>query len=93
MLGFAAVWEIFAPEDELLSHAADDSRARWPVTTRAAIIFTALHLLRALPTKLDPFAGPPASWFRVGPIRPIRKGADDGRNGTTAQAFERARSH
>lgn len=93
MLGFAAIWETFAPDDELLSHAADDSRARWPIATRAAIIFTALHLLRALPPKLDPFCGPPVSWFRVGPKRPIRKGADDGRYRTNAQAPERPRSN
>jgi hypothetical protein len=94
LLGSAILWEIFAADDELLSHAADDARTRWPKTIWAAVIFTALHLLRVLPSELDPFVGPPVSWFRVGPIRPYpKRSLDDGRNWTTAQTPERPRSH
>lgn len=41
-------------EWELLSEAADRYRRRHPVITDATISYIALHLLRAIPQRIDP---------------------------------------
>lgn len=41
-------------EYELLSEAADRYRRRHPVLTDATICYLALHLLRAIPNRIDP---------------------------------------
>lgn len=47
-------YEAAAPEDELLSQAVDRYRKRHPFITEALIFYIALHLLRALPDRVDP---------------------------------------
>lgn len=49
-----AVYEIFAPEGELLSEAVDRFLVRHPWLTRGVVAVVALHLLNLLPTRVDP---------------------------------------
>lgn len=49
--------ELTAPQGQLLSHAADNARAKHPIITNALIAATALHLLRAIPVRFDLYAG------------------------------------
>lgn len=48
------LYEMFAPPQQLLSEAIDRLLLRHPVLVRVGIMLVALHLINALPTKLDP---------------------------------------
>lgn len=48
------VWEIFAPDGELLSEAVDRYRRRRPLLTRLVIVYLSAHLSRIVPRRLDP---------------------------------------
>ncbi len=48
------VYEVCAPEGQLLSEVVDGALLRHPVLTRLGVVLLALHLLNGLPNKLDP---------------------------------------
>lgn len=48
------VYEAVAPDNELLSEAADRARAAHRVLVPAAVIYVAGHLLRLWPRRFDP---------------------------------------
>jgi hypothetical protein len=47
-------YERYAPPGQLLSEAMDRYRASHPIIARAAVCYLALHLLRAIPRRVDP---------------------------------------
>jgi hypothetical protein len=47
-------YEISAPRGELLSEACDRYRRRHPFITNAVIFYVAMHLMRAIPQRVDP---------------------------------------
>ena len=50
------VYEVAAPEGELLSHAFDRFLDRHPYLTWVATVALAAHLLNVMPPKVDPLA-------------------------------------
>jgi len=52
-LGIIA-YEIFAPENELLSEAVDRFLVSHPILTRVVVIAVAAHLLNVIPNEVDP---------------------------------------
>jgi len=48
------LYEIKAPQSELLSEAVDRYRNRHPIITNTIVCYLALHLLRAIPQRIDP---------------------------------------
>ena len=55
VVGGILTYEVVAPENELLSEAADRAIEAHPILTRLAIFLVALHLANLLPTRIDPF--------------------------------------
>lgn len=58
LLCAVTVYEVLADEEELLSRGVDRTRAIHPAANAAvtgAVTVTALHLLRGIPSQLDPF--------------------------------------
>ena len=51
-----AVYDMCAPDDELLSDAFDRFRTRHGILGQLAVTITANHLLRRLPATIDPFS-------------------------------------
>lgn len=49
-----AAYEWLAPENQLLSHAADRSMEKHPLVTSAIVGAFALHLVNVFPDKYDP---------------------------------------
>lgn len=47
-------YEIAAPPGQLLSEAVDRYRGRHPVIIAGVIVYLAAHLLRIVPTRIDP---------------------------------------
>lgn len=57
VLGAAVtVYEVFAPEGELLSEVVDRGLVSHRLLTAGAVLVTAAHLLNVLPKCVDPFA-------------------------------------
>lgn len=55
-LGCAVLaYEVVAPSDQLLTASCARGLERHPLLTRAAIVITAAHLLRVIPSSLDPY--------------------------------------
>ena len=54
MAAGVALYELGAPDGELLSQAVDRYRARRPIATYAVIAYLAGHLARIWPRHLDP---------------------------------------
>lgn len=48
------VYEVLAPQGELLSEACDRYRRRHPILTTALVLYVAAHLLRRVPARVDP---------------------------------------
>jgi hypothetical protein len=48
------VYEIVAPENELLSEVVDRFLVSHPIVTRTIVIGLALHLINLLPEQIDP---------------------------------------
>ena len=46
-------YEIKAPQGQLLSEAVDRYRTRHPLLTNTVILAVSLHLMRALPRRID----------------------------------------
>ncbi len=56
-LSFAVVcYEVWAPKGQLLSEGMDRALERHPVLTRAVVAAVALHLVNAIPARLDPIS-------------------------------------
>lgn len=55
LMAGAIAYDLTAPTDEQITHSAHRAIERWPVTIRAVIIVTALHLCNALPAAVDPY--------------------------------------
>lgn len=49
-----AAWELYAPEGELLSEAADRWMLTHPWITRVCVATIAAHLCNAIPNRYDP---------------------------------------
>ncbi len=65
---YVTIYELVAPEGELLSEMVDRTLVSHPWITRSVIAVTALHLLNVLDERVDPYAyiAKSARW-RVGP--------------------------
>lgn len=65
LLGAVLVWDMACPPGETLSEGVDRLVGPHPILTRAAIGYTALHLMNLLPPQLDLFhqATRVKSWF------------------------------
>lgn len=48
-------YELVTPPGELLSEGVDRAIAKYPILTRAAVGYTALHLMNLLPEPVDLF--------------------------------------
>ena len=48
------LYELVAPPDQLLSEAVDRALLTHPLITRLGIAIVALHLVNAIPERLDP---------------------------------------
>jgi hypothetical protein len=55
IFALVAYHELFCDDGQLLSEEADRQRAKRPIVVDLAITITALHLLRRIPPKADPF--------------------------------------
>ena len=53
---YVTVYELIAPEGELLSEMIDRTLITHPWVTRTAVAVTALHLLNLLDERIDPYA-------------------------------------
>jgi hypothetical protein len=51
--GLVTAYELICPDGELLSEECDRAINKYPTLTRAAIGYTALHLMNMLPQSLD----------------------------------------
>ncbi|MDG3012391.1 hypothetical protein G4X40_19815 [Rhodococcus sp. D2-41] len=47
-------YEIAAPDDQLLSEAADRAIVRRPILTRCAVALVAAHVANLIPARIDP---------------------------------------
>lgn len=48
-------WELFCPENEMLSHGFDNFLEQHPMVTWTVTLVTVGHLLNVLPRPVDPF--------------------------------------
>lgn len=53
-IGGILLYEVLAPDDELMSEAVDRALTKYPWTTRALIATLGLHLANLLPERIDP---------------------------------------
>lgn len=52
--GAVVIYEMLCVEGELLSEVVDRAMVRKPILTRMAIAIVALHLVNAIPPRIDP---------------------------------------
>lgn len=55
VVGGILIYEVLAPDNELMSEAVDRAIAKHPILTRVLIFLVALHLSNLLPPRIDPF--------------------------------------